>query len=316
MICFLLAGILILQEPVSILEGEKSHLCRPEGVAFAPDDQYIATVNSEGHSITLYPRLREGLYDSQPCQQIEGDLIRYPHDLEFTPSGRFLAVASRDNNLIHLFTYKGGILSSLPVFTLPNLSSSLHLPAGLSFSPVDETLAVANRAGEHSLVFYKKKGKSRYQTAPFYEITAELLREHHLSAPHAVAYAPDGKTFAVVHKRVCKNASGTSAFTIWDAEEMKLLYTYFLGDECIHSISYHPSGRYLAVTNEQEGLFIFEERAPHQFLPVASIPIDRRGHFEGAKGVAFSRSGRFLAVTTTWPAVLIFSIQVDDQKSW
>lgn len=307
------AALALSEEPVCVISGERSLLDRPEGVAFSHDGKCIAVASSDGYSVTLHPCTDErgGSFASEPSQILRDvNVLRYPHDLEFTPCGRFLAVASRDNNSIVFYQYHDGRVNPEPHFIHQHPTAHLNLPAGLSFRKDDEVMGIANRAGLVSLTFYDKIGEGRYATAPCCRITDDVLRGYDLSAPHAIAFAPDGRTFSVVHKRVCGNSPGKSALAVWDAAEMRPIFISWMDYECVHSISYHPSGKFIAVTNERADVMLFEETEPLVFRQCASIGVDRRGYFEGPKGVAFSPCGQFLAITTMWPGVLIYGVEV------
>lgn len=292
--------------PVCVIEGKQALLDRPEGIAFSPSGDLLVVANSDGGSVTVYPRRSEGQYENVPSVVLSDPArLVYPHDLTFTSSGKFLGVACRDNKSVHIFKRQG---EGFELFSsIQGSSSLLNLPAGLSFSPSEEVLGVSNRVG-YSLTFYRQQNEGRYELQPFFQIGEDLCRAYNLSSPHALDMAPDGQTIAVAHKKYCDHHLPFSAFAIWDLEKKIPIYIYPMGKECIHSISFHPSGNYLVTTNERKDVEIFEKMADNTFQLAASIPVDKQGQREGAKGAVFSPCGQYLAFTTMAPRVLIYKI--------
>lgn len=301
----------IANTPSHVINGSVSNLDRPEGISFSPSGDILAIANSHGYSITLYRRVGSSgvQYEKKPFLVVQdAALLSYPHDIEFSPCGKFLAVASRDNNSLVFFPVSGNNVSSKPHAIIKGATTHLNLPASVSFHPQTHTIGVANRAGTISLTFYKKNGEGLYGSTPLKEIHYDKLLAKNLSNPHAMAFSPDGKLFGVVHKRVCANSPGKSALAIWDVERMAPIFISEHGCECLHSLSFHPTGKYVAVTNEQKDVIIFE-RNGDTFAHCNTIKVEKKNHFEGPKGVAFTPCGNYIAFTTMEPAILFYPIK-------
>ncbi|MCP5508262.1 MAG: WD40 repeat domain-containing protein [Chlamydiales bacterium] len=323
--CFLAhsawAELTISRRPACVIQGPDSGLERPEGITFSPTGDLLAVANSAGPSVTVYRRTDEdhGVYERTPaCILKMPAVVRYPHDVEFSPCGEYLAVASRDNNSIVIFQRKGDMFHEQPYWVFDGAGTKLNMPAGLSFSPDGKTMGVANRAGNDSVLFFStsSKKKMRCTSKPFQVITNSELLEHEIAATHAIAFAPDGNHVALVNKRTNCNGGGKSALVILEKSQDKKnniryypVYFELYGVECLHSINYHPSGKYLGVTHEREDVWIYEQvEGTSEFRHVFSIGVDKKGNFEGSKGVAFSPDGKSIAISTMVPEIIVYDI--------
>ena len=95
---------------------------------------------------------------------------------------------------------------------------------------------------------------------PILEITEAKMLEYGLSAPHGIAFLPDGKSIAVVHKRFYKNkkADGAPALAIIDLNTSQPSYIDFYDNKVeLHSADSHPSGHYLVVVDEIKMVAIY-----------------------------------------------------------
>ena len=81
-----------------------------------------------------------------------------------------------------------------------------------------------------------------------------------------------------------------------------------IGGSCVHSVAFHPSGEFFAITKERLGVEVFKWRPTTKSISqIESIRIFLGGHGKGAKGLVFTSDGAQLAVTTTLGEVLFFS---------
>jgi DNA-binding beta-propeller fold protein YncE len=318
--------LVISEKPSTIISGEGTQLERPEGISFSPSGDCLAVANSSGDSVTIYSRIgNEGIeYDPiAACVIHNSKVLEYPHDVDFSPCGQYLVVANRNKHCISFFrrsSINSCQFESSPYFNLRGKRTKLQLPAGVAYSPVGNFLVVANRQGNGKITFYSpnmKKGKSNsFKKTPFYETTARDMQSLNIGASHDVAISSDGNTVAVVHKKYVGEYSRNSALVIYEnqAEFSKLphfvpTYVKNFGVSCLHSISFHPSGKYLAVSDEREDVMIFQRvEKTNAFELITSIPIDKQGNVEGAKGVAFSPQGDCIAISTMIPEILIYDI--------
>lgn len=327
---FLQARLVVSEKPSTVISGEEALLERPEGVSFSPSGDCLAIANSSGGSVTIYARVgNEGTkYQSTPeCIIKNRKLLVYPHDLDFSPCGNFLAVANRNKHSISFFRRTSNSscqFKSATCFNLRGKRTKLNLPASVAYSPKGDFLVVANRLGGGPITLYRPKNNgnnSVFDFIPFNIITAEELQARNISASHGVAVSYDGKKVAAVHKRVSSLSPSNSALVIYENQAspnkapcFAPTYVKDFGKNCLHSISFHPSGKYLLITHERDDVMIFEwSEESQEYEQIAAIPIEKSGKLEGAKGAAFSPRGNCLAVTTMTPEVLVYDIfEVDD----
>ncbi|NGX39441.1 MAG: hypothetical protein KR126chlam1_00770 [Chlamydiae bacterium] len=320
------------ETPVTIIQGPQSSLNRPEGASFSPSGNCLVIANSSGCSLTFYKRIGDsgGKYEIAPSFVIkDSKLLNYAHDVAFSPCGQYVVAACRESNTLACYKRKKG--SEIAFIRRPHWliegfhKAKLHKPTSIAFSPCGQIIAVANRMGNYSTNFYAQipGGDFQFDPVPFQTITAEELAKHNVSASHGLAFTPDGNHLATMHKSWWQTPSGESAFTFADKESLGDMTCHFslsnvelYGCTCLHSIAFHPSGKYLAATHESGDVIIFEKvAASNEYVSMTSISIDKRGKHEGPKGIAFSPCGRYLAVTTVANFVLIYEVEEIEAKS-
>lgn len=319
------AGLEVSKNPVTLIGGVKSGLSRPEGVDFSPNGDSIVVSNTDEYSVTLYRRIgvSGSEYETVPFKTIKDPrYLKYPHDVAFSRNGDFFAAAGRNSHTIAFYRKKGEEFEKNLYHKIRGPKSYLNLPSGISFSPTDNLIAVTNRLGPSTICFYEQLSKEGYYNqSPVFEITEEMLKPYDLSAAHGVSFSQDGNTVALVHKKPYGDSVGRSAIVILekDLEQEKVVFAVSsiidFGDECLHSISIHPSGEYIALAHEREDIMIFrKDIETHIFTPYRTISVDKKGNLEGPKGVAFSRQGDSLAITTVESAVLIYKVWMEDDQ--
>jgi hypothetical protein len=165
------------------------------------------------------------------------------------------------------------------------------------------------------LTFYKRVNddNGRYESAPFFCLTEDKLLEHKVSAPHGIAFCPDGKRFAVVHKKYFKNkhARGESALVVYHSPEADnepfcptpASINYF-GDICLHSVTIHPTEPLLMTVAELNGASFYHlDSERGACLPIGAIGAEGRAPI---KGGAFTPDGIYFALTTEDSSILIY----------
>jgi len=321
--------LLINDTPTTIIQGNSSRLNQPEGVVFSLSDECIAVANALGNTISIYKRIGDGgsLYENEPSFIIDDkDNFNYPHDVKYTPNGKYLGVISRWNSTAAIYRTKnssGSSFSTKPSWKLKGSSSKLNHPASLDFSPSGNILVICNRRG--SITFHKKKShkSGEYHQSPYQEITQRQLLKYGISNPHGVAFSPDGNTIATVHKKYFMNpaSDGQSALVIFEKSSPNSTnfnpapsFVSYAGTKGLHSIAFHPSGNYLAVSDGISDVYIYQRSEGNEFVLVHTIKVPgETPEDEGPKGMAFSRSGDCLAVTVVSPyQVHIYDVQEVD----
>ena len=313
------AAISFTRMPRSSIAGPQSALNRPEGLSFTRAGDLLAVGNTEANTVSIFPRKRRGDYSDKPSCMITDPInLNYVHDVAFSPDGEMLAAAAREDHSVPIFKRSKSDRNSfeaVPALILRGDESRVRYPAGLSFHPNGQCLGVANRQ-TNGITLYRYCPDRGFDAVPFQVISENDLVARGIAAPHDVEFSPDGALLFVIHKQFYKtrDARGTSAITCfrWQTAAARLdpepIHTSLRGNICLHSISIHPSGRYVAVSDESADVEIFEWDANVSTLkPVDRLSIFRCGHPEGPKGVCFTNDGKQLATATVCDEILCFA---------
>ena len=299
----------------SVIQGADTGLVRPEGVSFSPSGDCVAIANAEGHSITLYRRIGTGAkYENTPFCVIHGpdSFLYYPHDVTFSPDGNHLAVANRYANCVTVYKkVPNGMFSSLPIAVIQGEYSDLKGVGGIAYSPTKKLLAIAS-SYDNSLAF------CRYQGDIYDPFPCTTIDSSYLLIPDGIAFSKEGSLLVLP----CHNSNTVVVYKmseitpqinseqfrktldpaqVIDGYEAHLVYP--------HSVNFHPSNRFVALTSsggfsinfieisEKEGAWL--ENSPFEKIDISNGPLLRaqktRPDSCGAKGVAFSRDGKVLA---------------------
>lgn len=275
--------------PATIMKDRSSELDRPEGISFSPNREYIATANSHNNTITFYKRIEENVYETVPAFSIQGNesKLDFPHDLAFSPDGRHLAVANRQGNSITIY-------SNINSNNTPLAVIQIVAPNSVKYSPNNDFIAVAN---SHTITFHRIHGDI-YDQTPY-----QMIKSSERSVLNSLDFSKDGEFLAIAaidtHSVIIYQKNSDS-YTHVQTLQQNLCYP--------HSVSFHPSGDYLVVSNAQGrknvNFFVKGSSKPILTLEITQMyeestihlidQLHRRG---GCKGVAFSSDGTCLAVT-------------------
>jgi len=313
------------RRPSASITGRHTALVRPEGLAFSGTGDLMVVSNSDGNTVTIYSRGDElqGFFHGEPCGMLTDAIkLNFVHDVALSPCGKMLAAAAREDHSVSIFMRsktQPNTFEAKPAWTIRGVASRLRFPAGVSFHPGGECLAVTNRQNSGITLFRIRRERDgcSIDFVPFQTISESDLLPLGLAAPHGVTFSPDGAFLMATHKRFYKtrNPDGASALTCFrwhTTPDLGLdpvpIYTALRGNSCLHSVAFHPSGRFFALTDESADVEVFEWRPQELSVrQVDRISIFRCGHSEGPKGVAFTSDGKQLAVTTVCDQVLSFS---------
>jgi WD40 repeat protein len=307
--------------PLAMIGGEKSGLSRPEGIAFSPSGELIAVANAHENRICFYQRAQDGSegYETAPLFTIEGPVsgLDCPHDLSFSPDGCYLAVANRYGNSVTIYKKDTSdfLFGPLPAAIIRGATSQLIGPNAVKYAPKEQILAVANVYG-NTITLYRYQDDS-YEQSPYQAIQNSL---DILNKPDGLAFSSDGELLAVtcqanhsiVFYQQILNSEG-----LYSSEPVEILKGK-KEDCCLtHSLCFHPSNDYLAVSNSsgKKTLNIFK-RVSDTFPRYAAFPeqsLEVRSEGGGVKGVAFSPDGGCLGLCASdaanpSKAVLIYPV--------
>ena len=199
--------------------------------------------------------LAGGLASSaMPVCVIEGpeSELDYPHDVDFSRDGRFLAVANRTEPALTIYRRKrGGVgqFAQSPWSTVRGADSELEHTDGVWFVPPRGRYLAAVNASRSSITFYKSRrgGRKRFDQAPAFVLEGPATE---LDYPDGMAFSSDGALLAVAN-----HTSGSA--TVYQRGRGRQLYD----DKPVailsatppmrypHSVAFSPDGRYLAASS-------------------------------------------------------------------
>jgi 6-phosphogluconolactonase (cycloisomerase 2 family) len=281
----------------------------------------IGVSNSEGHSVGFYSAMDKSgqAWSATPCGVISNtDCLHYIHDAVLSPCGSYIATVAREAHSMTAFKPPGTADASgdsEPLWCFKGPESGLNFPTGIAIHPSGDFIAVANRI-RLGISLYRRSGdKGRFEVKPFQFITEQDGYRFDLSSPHGLDFSPDGKFLVVTHKRfrTWGNAGGgQSGLAVYRWQETPdphldsvpvAIERY--GDAELHSVSVHPSGDLIGVSDEGMGVDIFRFSAQQGSLSkVATFPLFRIG--SSVKGLGFTRDGKQFAVTCDLDEILFF----------
>lgn len=100
-------------------------LCRPDGLAFSENGEWLAVANHGNHTVSVFQRHRRILsalgprYGPQPVTVIRDPGLRYPHSVAFTPIMNHLVVTNAGANYFSVYALSqmdsGSVWAQTPV---------------------------------------------------------------------------------------------------------------------------------------------------------------------------------------------------------
>lgn len=327
---------LVNEVPSGSIIGAQSLLQRPEGIAFTPDGNYVAIANAAANNILFFlTSTCSTLNNSGPPAFIlnsSNTSLSYPHDIDFSPNGSHLAVASGDSNrvTIHQKNEDDGYYSQTPLAILNGSDASVIAVNAVKYSPTGKCLAVCDLQG-HKILLYRYQDDN-YELLP-YQVIQDSIET--LDRPDGVAFSSDGSLLVVtshgthsvlIYERL---ADTEEHYTSTPVEMIKGVETCF----CFtHSVSFHPLDDTLAVSSAggRKTLALFTKTSqtapyygstPSQIIEVynpETIHLQINANEEGGvKGISFSRDGEILGICASdiadpSRAILFFPIRTID----
>ena len=320
--------------PSRSIAGRTTALARPEGVAFTRAGDLMAVSNSGSNSITIYTTKNgagHSFSDLPTCTIKNSTYLNYVHGVAFSPCGNILAAAARESHSVALFfraDRRSAVFEQEPRCVLSGDGAGINNPAGVSFHPSGEFIAVANRKGDRCITLHRceqTQDDFRLESTPFQCVSEDDFLKHGLAAPHDVDFSGDGAYMVVCHTRFFKNEypqgeSGLSILVCGDTSPISLdrapKFTELTGRAPLHSVACNPASPFFAVSNERHSIEVYQWRSEESSVSrIGTISIDRAGDRENPKGVAFTSDGDELIVTTTLNQVLFFRHWADHESA-
>lgn len=195
----------------------------PGVVAASPDGQLLAF--SDNDRIQIW-NITQNTFLGELPGHVDAVIA-----LAFSPDGKLLASASRDQSAL-LWEVSSGDL-------LRDLSKPANEPLGFAFSPDGNRLAVADSAG----------GIRYWEMTSLRDIAYVPTGDQSLSA---IAFSPDGKWFAV---------GGEQFLSLWDVSgKIKDRMLTEIPDS-IHALSFSPDSKWLLVAGSENNLQLWDVEA-------------------------------------------------------
>jgi WD40 repeat protein len=326
-----LSAVIINQSPIETIEGPKSLLNRPEGIAFSPCGNYVAIANSEGENVLFYYASDCKTSNSQasPVFVIGGvkSPVGYPHDLDFSPDGEHLAVACRVSNQIKVYkrNKNNGFYEQEPFAVIQGNQAKFHGINAVKYDPTGKSLGICDVWG-HQVALFRFDGEA-YELLPYQVITAPL---NIFNLPDGLAFSKDGKLLAITchgnHSLLLfeKIPFSEEMFNPVPVEILKGQETYL---NYPHSVCFHPLDDSLIISNASarldpdpskkiagNGITLslykkISDSAPrYSPFPSQTLEIYNRETIHlsmlykeegGVKGIAFSQDGKILGLCSS-----------------
>jgi WD40 repeat protein len=208
--------------------------------------------------------------------------VKYPHDVDFSPCGNYLAVANSTLNAIMIYKRNGK--SFQQIANISGQESELHWPRAIEYIPNSNKIAVANLF-RNTIVFFNYNGEIYEQTP------CQIIKVPATGAgADGLALSDDGRFLAVTLHDDCQVAIYNGNAGVFENTPIILHSKTF---NCPHSICYYKD--YLFVTDGGKKIIqiINRDYAIKKLEIQSDLAIIIEDYYEnGIKGIAFSSSGK------------------------
>jgi 6-phosphogluconolactonase (cycloisomerase 2 family) len=279
---------------------------RAENLALSADGTLLAYVDPDSNRVRVHERRAPGgTWSDEPTFVLEGEDadLAYPHDVDFTPDGLWLVVASRRGRAVTGYRRERARpesparFASRPAWKLRGRTSALGYTDGAKVVPPDGRFLAAASLAEHRVTFFRRGAirRSRWRRRPAFVLEG---RDLGLAHPDGLAFSPDGTLLAVAN-----HGDGTAALyaRAGDGVEFGPRPLAVLGGamRCPHSVAFSRDGLHLAVTEAGgRAIRVFARdpgdprtalwsRDPVLDVPACPVGVEPSGEEGGPKGVAF-----------------------------
>lgn len=308
---------IISHPPLFVIEGVPSKLNHPEGISFSPSGDIIAVANARNNNILFYRVFENEItkMTQEPSFIMKGrPAFAYPHDLSFSPDEEHLAIVSSYSNkiTIHERDEASGFYKSEAIAIIRGTKAGLWNAHTVKYNPAGTLLAVCDVARNTVALFPRLE--SHYEETPCQILSLPISL---MDRPDSVAFSSDGSLLAVTSHAthsVLLFAQDPDNTERYDALHCQIIQGEETGFHFTHSLAFHPVDHTLVVSSAagKKTVAVFN-KLPQQLLSYPLIPSQilevynpetyHLNMYEpeegGVKGVAFSPSGKMLAVLST-----------------
>jgi len=272
-----------------------SNLDRPESVSRL--DDLLVTCNSGNGTISIYQITENNNFELKQLITGDGDELEYVHDAQITD--RFILAAGRNKHCIIIYIKENG--SYVKHIEIKGKKTLLKFPAGVSISPDERYVTVANRASGITVYKIDLNQPGIYSGKPFLSIPLSFYIKLKLSPPHNIVNLSNNK-IASVHKSWGSSdyPNGVTIFNIPEKRSPKIgdlfSHVYYFDNSvstCCHSIDYDSITKSIYFIEEHNGIFIMEETDNNGYK-FSNIPSDEEGCL---KGIDISKDGKTILVS-------------------
>ncbi len=227
---------------------------RPEGVAFSGCGSFVAVAEAVGNRVSVHTRGGEGRPARETCR-IEGPAsgIDYPHDVDFSPDGRLLAVANRRGATLTFYASRPGEAGRYgpePAWTIKGRRARLAYSDGVKFVPPHGDWVAAANLAKSSISFYRRGWlrRSRFGPRPCFRLRGPQTR---LNQPDGLSFSSNGSLLAVANHgahtvTIYARGARSIEFGRVPVAELGTGATRF---RFPHSVAFSPDATHLAVSN-------------------------------------------------------------------
>ena len=302
------------------------YLRRPESLCFSGDGELLAVSNSAGASVGVFGvEIPVGGLPAITLREIvcDGSVLEYAHGATFVQGDGFLLCVGEHSqalSTIRLSRQTEAGPGPRVLWSQCGCDNGLDNPADIAMHPSGDWCVVANRKFT-GLSFFSLP-ESLEDKAPAFRTNVDVgvLNQRGIAAPHGVGFSATGERMFVTHKRFTgwgyRGGAGRSGVSVWNVAQgypsapEDLLAFEDYEDAHLHHVACHPRLPYVAVSNSRGNAeVLYWDESRRKLYRVDSIDVFRIG--EGAKGVAFTPDGHFIALSTELAEVLFFPFRLD-----
>jgi 6-phosphogluconolactonase (cycloisomerase 2 family) len=268
----------------------------PQGVAFSPNGDLLATSDYEDSSVALFTVSGTGaltaITQNTPANADTGS---DPLGLQFSPSGSLLAVPNGSSSTVSMYTVTGGGQLT-PVTQSPTTNGDADYgPDTVSFSPNGSLLATANGINDTVSVFTVSAGGA------LTPITQNPASNADAGADTVGGtFSPSGTLFVTVNQGGTLSVFGINGSGALSPVAQNPASNADTGDNP-YAIAFSPNGALVAVPNATDDtISLFEISSSGALTPITQTPASNGDTSGDPYSIAWSPNGNLIATSNIY----------------